>query len=274
VCNLRILWAMSPDKQPSAPSPPSVWATDLRRPRAKPTLSRERIVVEAIGLADSDGLEALSMRKLGTQLGVGATSIYWHVASKEQLVELIVDHIYGELEVPEAGDGSTWRDDLRACADGLRQTILRHPWMATMLAQSATAGFGPNAVRVSEWIIGVLRSAGLSAAEADQATGAVASYVLGTAGHEAAWLQMLDRSGQSEAEILAQMMPAVTEAVKDAPHTREVLDAYVAAYAGRDPVTMRDEAFDYGLELMLDGLEVQIARRGGADGASATCGPG
>lgn len=242
---------------PPAKQPPSVWVRGPRNPRSKPALSRERIVSEAISLTDDEGIDALSMRKLGTRLGVGATSIYWHVANKEELVELVVDEVYGELDVPDPDSGDGWRAELARCGESMRDSILRHPWIATMLTQSAMAGFGPNAMRLSEGIIGVFRTAGLSPLEADRATSAIASFVLGAAGSEAAWLQMLARTGQTEAEMLAQMMPAAEAATKDHPHTQVVL----AEYAGADPEAARCETFAYGLEIILDGIEAQVDRK-------------
>jgi AcrR family transcriptional regulator len=239
---------------------PSVWARGPRRRGGKPTLSRERIVAEAIALADAEGLDALSMRRLGTRLGVGATSIYWHVPNKEQLVELVVDEVFGEMDVPDAADVADWRDEVANCGHSMRAMILRHPWMATMMAQSAMAGYGPNAVRLSEGIIGVLRAVGLTPLEAEHATSALAAYVLGNTTSEAAWMQVLARTGKTEEEILQQMMPVAEEAAKGHPHTQAVLDSYVAAYAG-DPAKLRDESFVYGVELLLDGLQARIARK-------------
>jgi AcrR family transcriptional regulator len=246
---------MPTDKQPA----PSVWVRGSRRPgRSKPTLSRERIVTEAIALVDAEGLEALSMRKLGTHLGVGATSLYWHVANKEELVELVVDEVWAEIDIPDPDDPDGWRPAFVRSAESMRAMILRHPWVSTMLAQSAMAGLGPNAVRLSEAIIASLRSAGLSVVEADHATSALASYMLGAAGSEAAWLQMLARSGQTEEELLAQMAPAIESAVEDHPRTQEVVESYIDRSATMGPAEMRDEAFRYGLEMLLDGLETRL----------------
>lgn len=248
---------MPTDKQPA----PSVWVRGPRRAgRSKPALNRERIVTEAIKLIDAEGPEALSMRKLGAHLGVGATSIYWHVANKEELVELVVDEVWAEMDAPDPDDPDGWRGAVSRGAESMRAMLLRHPWMSTMLAQSAMAGMGPNAVRLTEGIIGILRGAGLSVAEADHATSALASYVLGTAGSEAAWLQMLARTGQTEEELWEQMGPAIESAVEGHPHTQQVVESYVARSAAMEPGAMRDETFRYGLELLLDGLAARLDR--------------
>src|SRR6478672_5502572 len=94
---------------PAPPTPPltSVWTRPQRR--QKEQLTRERIVAEAIRLLDEEGLEALSMRSLGQRLGAGATSLYRHVASKDELIELVADEVYGEMEVPTISDPAEWR---------------------------------------------------------------------------------------------------------------------------------------------------------------------
>jgi AcrR family transcriptional regulator len=251
---------MPTDKQPA----PSVWVRGWHRAGSrKPALSRERIVRETIELVDAEGVEALSMRKLGTRLGVGATSIYWHVANKEELIELVIDEVWAEIEVPEPDDPEGWRTALARSAESMRAMILRHPWMSAMLSQSAMAGMGPNAIRLTEAIIGILREAGLPMEEADHATSALASYLLGAAGAEASYLQMLARTGQTEQELLAQMVPAMGSAVEDHVHTRELLQAYIDRAATSDPGKMRDEAFRYGLDMLLDGLEARLTRKGG-----------
>src|SRR5690349_20267833 len=79
----------------------SIWTRPRRTGRASTALSREQIVAEAVALLDEEGISALSMRKLGARLGSGATSIYWHVPSKDDLVELVLDEVYGEVAVPE-----------------------------------------------------------------------------------------------------------------------------------------------------------------------------
>src|SRR5256885_1864718 len=118
---------------PSAPALTSVW-TRPKRPQ-KEQLSRERIVAEAIALLDEEGMEALSMRSLGQRLGAGATSLYRHVANKDELIELVVDEVYGELDVPEITDPAGWRLALHVTAHSLRQTGLRHMWLMNVLGQ-------------------------------------------------------------------------------------------------------------------------------------------
>ncbi|UNO41132.1 TetR/AcrR family transcriptional regulator [Streptomyces sp. MST-110588] len=238
---------------------PSVWARP-RRQREQPALSREQIVSEAVGLLDAEGLEALSMRRLGTRLGAGATSLYRHVANKDELIELVVDEVYGELEVPDAEDPASWRAAAGRSAHSLREMTLRHPWVASVLGQVGLAHLGPNLTRVSERMLAVFQAAGFTVEEADRAMSTVIAYVIGMTTSEAAYLSMLARSGRSEREWLEQLRPAAEEAVRDHPRLSE---GYAAQH-GKDPREMRDENFTYGLDRVLDGLEVRLRSVTGA----------
>ncbi|MEW9547362.1 TetR/AcrR family transcriptional regulator [Nonomuraea sp. NPDC050783] len=241
---------MPADQQPPVPS---VWA----RPRAKreqPALSRDRIVSEAIRLLDAEGIDALSMRSLGTRLGAGATSLYRHVANKDELIELVVDQIYGEMRVPDAGDPARWRAAVTEAARSLRSIVLRHPWAVSVFGQVGLAHLGPNLTRQSERLLALLRTAGFAADEADQAMNLLIAYVIGMTTSEAAYLAMLARSGQSEQDLLEHLRPAAEHALRDHPLLRESQ----SAVQGKDPGQLREESFTYGIERILDGLETRL----------------
>lgn len=240
---------MPVDKQPV----PSVW-TRPRRQREQPALSQERIVTEAVQLLDAAGIDALSMRSLGTRLGAGATSLYRHVANKDELIELVVDEVYGELALPDAADPASWRASIGACAHDLRAMALRHPWVASVLGQVGLASLGPNVTRFSEATLAVFDAAGLDLREADQAMNTVLAYVIGMATSEAAYLSLLARSGQDEKTWIESLRPAAEQAVEDHPRLRE---GY-AAQSGQDPREIRENNFEYGLQLILDGLATRL----------------
>src|SRR4051794_33876434 len=124
------------DENPTA----SVW-TRPRRPQRE-QLTREQIVAAAIELLDQEGTEALSMRKLGSRLNVAATSLYWHVANPDELILLVVDDIYGELDLPLAADRPQWRAAVTRIAADLRAMTLRHPWIAPELGQVGLVHIG------------------------------------------------------------------------------------------------------------------------------------
>jgi AcrR family transcriptional regulator len=234
---------------------PSVWARPGRERREHPALSRQQIVAEAVRLLDAEGIDALSMRNLGTRLGAGATSLYRHVANKDELVELAVDEVFGELRAPDLSDPERWREATTACAQGMRAVILRHPWIASMLG--AMANYGPNLMRMSEDLLGTLEAAGFSLAEANSAMNAVFAYVIGMTSSEAAWLTMLARSGQTEGEWVERLKPALEGLTRSHPR----LGALFTAQADEDPVRLREHEFAYGLDRILDGIA--LTRTGG-----------
>ncbi|WP_372408686.1 TetR/AcrR family transcriptional regulator [Streptomyces luteireticuli] len=246
--------------QPKQPIP-SVWTRPRRGRREQPALSREQIVSTALELLDAEGVAALSMRKLGTRLNAGATSMYTHVANKDELVELVVDAVYGEVEVPAPGAPDDWRDATVRCAHSLRSTILRHPWMASVAGELGVTQLGPNVMRLSEGMLALFETAGLPAGEADLAVSTLTSYVMGITTAEAAWLTTLARHGQSEREWMESLWPAAEEAADGHPQ----LLVHYASLRHKDPRETREEKFDYGLRMVLDGLEARLTGAGGTD---------
>ena len=234
---------------------PSVWTRPPRKERS--TLTREQIVSEAVRLLDSEGIEALSMRKLAARLEAGATSIYWHVANRDELIDLIIDEIYGELEVPDPDDTPDWRPAVRRVAHDMRSGILRHPWMVSVLDHLAAVHMGPNATRLSERLIGLFQNAGFELREAERALSTVSAYVIGSAMAEAAFRNWLVRHGQSEQDWLAESQRVAERATENYPRLREL----VAGYEGVDVQKTMDEDFDYGLDCVLDGLQARLDSR-------------
>ncbi|MBG0819186.1 TetR/AcrR family transcriptional regulator [Planomonospora sp. ID91781] len=239
--------------QTDEPPIPSVWAR-RRAKREQPALSQDRIVSEAVRLLDEEGVEALSMRSLGARLGAGATSLYRHVASKDELIELVVDEVYGEVRVPGADDPDAWREDLAQCARSLRAMILRHPWVASVLGQTGLASLGPNLMGRSERMIALFRAAGFAPGEADRAMNTLIAYVIGIATSEAAYLSLLARSGRTEQEWADGLRSAAERAMREHPLLREEH----AAQPYEDPERVREENFAYGLERVLDGLQARL----------------
>ncbi|GAA2799469.1 TetR/AcrR family transcriptional regulator C-terminal domain-containing protein [Kitasatospora sp. CM 4170] len=235
---------------------PSVWAREPRE-REQPALSRAAIVREAIVMLDADGIEALSMRKLGARLNAGATSLYRHVATKDELMELAVDEAFGEITVPPA-DSPDWRIAVTECAQSFRATALRHPWLASVLGQAGLAYLGPNLMAVSGRLAELFTAIGFP--DPNRALETVLPYVIGMSTTEAAWLTAVARSGETEASFIARLMPAAQEAA--AGH--ELLaDAYATAaetHTAVDPAQLREAKFNYGLEVILDGLALRLPR--------------
>lgn len=233
---------------------PSVWAR--RREPDQPALSRAAIVREAIALLDAEGAEALSMRKLGARLNAGATSLYRHVATKDELMELAVDEVVAEITVPAAdssGSPPDWRAAAAETARSFRATALRHPWVSSVLGQAGLAYLGPNLMALSERLAALFITAGFP--DPSGAIDVVLSYVIGMSTTEAAWLTTVARSGQTEAEFIAALMPAAQQAAAGYDNLAE---AYAAPPA-LDPAGLRDAKFANGLEVVLDGLALRLA---------------
>lgn len=245
---------MPTDEQPL----PSVWVRTGKRQRQRPALSRDRIVAEAIRLLDADGIDALSMRRLGTRLDAGATSMYTHVANKDELIELVVDEVYGEMTVPNADDAASWRAAAHDCAHNLRSVILHHPWLVSVLGETGLAYLGPNMMRLAEGMLAMFETAGFAGEEADHAMSAIVAYVLGRCVSEAAWLRAHTRGGQNEREWVQRLWPAAEEAARAYPRLRQ----RYATYRGRNPRKTREENFAYGLDRLLDGLQTRLRHPG------------
>jgi AcrR family transcriptional regulator len=230
---------------------PSVWAR--RREPDQPALSRAGIVRAAVAMLDAEGVDALSMRKLGARLNAGATSLYRHVATKDELMELAVDEVVAEISVPSAGR-SGWRDAAAETARSFRATALRHPWVSSVLGQAGLAYLGPNLMSLSERLAALFVTAGFP--DPSGAIDVVLSYVIGMSTTEAAWLTTVARSGQTEAEFIAALMPAAQEAAAGYDHLAE---AYAAEpVPDPDPAGLRDTKFANGLEIVLDGLALRL----------------
>jgi len=204
-------------------------------------LSKARVVVEAIRLADHEGVDGLSMRRLAGALGAGAMSLYHYVASKEELLDAMIDIVFEEIELPL--DDTDWRSAMRMRAVSARQVLVRHPW-AIGLLESRTSP-GPANLRHHEAVIACLRKAGFSILMATHANWLLDSYVFGFALQEANLpFDTADELNNMITDVyLPQLLPA------EFPYLNESAAALVAA--GYDPA----EEFMFGLDLILAALE-------------------
>ncbi|MFD7592910.1 TetR/AcrR family transcriptional regulator C-terminal domain-containing protein [Kitasatospora sp. NPDC059812] len=240
-----------PARSKDAPGTP--WSRPERPRREQPALSRAQIVAEALAILDSDGIEALSMRKLGARLNAGATSMYTHVANKDELLALAVDEVFGKIWIPAVTDTNPadWRATVAECAGSVRQVILRHPWMVSVIGDLGLVYFGPNWMRLSEALLTFLEAAGFTPMEASDAMRALLGYVIGTASVEASWLSALARHGREEQGWMDELLPAIIEATRDFPrlHRLYTTDANGVTDGSRD------SGFTNGIRLILDGIE-------------------
>jgi AcrR family transcriptional regulator len=236
----------------------SVWMRPPPRPRRdQPPLSRDQIVSAAIALLDAEGLDGLSMRRLGTRLGAGATSAYWYVANKDELLELAVDKVMGEIDIPDPAEIG-WRTAARACTQEYRSVLLRHPWVIGLMG--VRPAIGPNAMRMSDRMIGALTAAGFTGAELAFASSMLASHAIGSATTEVAMHTASARAGKSVNELVAELDPYLRSLKDEYP-------SFVAWWYENKNVDMeklQDDGFNFGLERLLDGLEMWLDRTKGA----------
>jgi len=203
-------------------------------------LTRQRVLGAAVGLADVAGIESLTMRKLGQELGVEAMSLYNHVANKDDILDGMVDLVFGEIDIP--GGADDWKAAMRRRAISAHEALLRHPW-ATSLMQSRTKP-GPATLRHHDSVLGSLRGAGFSVVMAAHAFSVIDGYVYGFA------LQQINIPLQSREQV-AEVGEDILRRLKGAfPHLAEMITDH-AMKPGYDYAA----EFEFGLDLILDGLE-------------------
>lgn len=230
----------------------SVWVRKPRARRGQPTLSREQIVSAALELLDADGLDGLTMRRLGARLGAGATSVYWYVANKDELLELAIDEVMSEVEIPDP-EKFGWRAAAGEYARRMRAMILRHSWISALLG--VHPAIGPNALRVSDQAIGVLSAAGFSGPQLAYASYLLMSHAIGSATTESAMRTATASAGKNANELVSEMEPYLQSVASQYPN-------YVAWWSEARAIDWeksQDEGFAFGLERLLDGLESWLA---------------
>jgi AcrR family transcriptional regulator len=208
---------------------------------ARTPLTRAAVLRAAIAFADQHGISSLSMRKLGDTVGVEAMSLYNHVANKSDLLDGMVDAVFGEIDMPS--DAPDWRAALRQRGISAREVLSRHRW-AIGLMESRTSP-GPATLRHHDAVLGTLRRGGFSVEMAAHAFSVLDSHLYGFALQEAT---LPFENGDQTAE-LAQEILAVAPA-DEYPHLTELTIEHVL-----QPGYDYGEEFAFGLDLILDGLE-------------------
>jgi len=209
----------------------------------RPALSRDRIVDAAATVADSRGLTGVSMRNVGKELGVEAMSLYHHISGKDDLLDGLADWVFTGIELPSPDQ--PWRPAMSERAASSRGRLSAHPWALGLIESRRNPG--PALLRHHDTVLGCLRSNGFSVELAAHAFSAIDAYVYGFVLTE---LNLPMESGEGADELVAEMgLPA------DAyPHLAEMMTEQVM---GKD-YSYGDE-FDFGLGLILDGLEDKLA---------------
>jgi AcrR family transcriptional regulator len=217
-------------------------ATEIRsREEPKSRLSRERVLRAAIAYADEGGLEACSMRKLAEELAVAPMALYRHVANKDDLIDGMVDAVFSEIGLPSIGPD--WTTAMRQRAISLRDVLARHRWAIGLMESRRNPG--PANLRHHDAVIGSLRAGGFDMALVAHAYSVLDSYIYGFALTK---MNLPFESGDDVAEIAETMLEPFP--VNEYPN----LMAFLTEHVMKPGYDYGDE-FEYGLDLILDGLE-------------------
>jgi AcrR family transcriptional regulator len=208
-------------------------------------LTRERALSTALAVADAEGIGALTMRRLARELGVEAMSLYHHVANKDDILDGMIDMVFGEIDLPAPDAG--WKAAMLGRARSARAALTRHPW-AISLMESRSAP-GPATLRHHDAVLGSCRRAGFSVAMAAHAFSLIDSYIYGFVLQEVNL--PFDEGDDLEAVVESMMLPFSAD---EYPHLVELTTQHILK-----PGYSYGDEFEYGLGLLLDGLEAEAA---------------
>ena len=203
-------------------------------PAAEPALGRERIVASAVELLDAEGIDGLTMRRLADRLGSGVMSLYWHVESKEDVLDLALDAVLEYRVPPRTAEAEDWREEIAHMLEDWRAGMLRHPWSAALLPRRV---LGPNILSRLELLGGALSRAGVAPADMNAAIWSLWNYVMGATITRASFdVSDADRAAaQQRLSLISEQTPTIAR-------SRLLLD------------DDWDGAFRKGLDFLLDGI--------------------
>ncbi|MGW7685353.1 TetR/AcrR family transcriptional regulator [Kribbella sp. NPDC054772] len=235
-----------------------------RRPRPtrgpRPALTVDQIVAAALRVADAEGLAAMSMRRVADELGVGAMTLYRYVPGKGELLDVMLDTVYGEL--PRRAVPGDWRAALEEVARENRELYLRHPWLLQVAISRPP--LGPNVMAKYEWELSAVEGIGLTDVEMDATVALVNGFVHGAVRTAVEARQVIQRSGMTDKEWW----------LAHVPHLDQISDLAKFPLAARVGTTVGNEfdapydvdhAFEYGLQRVLDGVFALVANRSTPD---------
>ena len=230
------------DQRREDPSARETLAPEADRRRREP-LSRERIIRTALGIMDEEGLEAVSMRRIGRDLGVEAMSLYNHVRDKEDILDGICEQVLAEFRVPQAQD---WVEAARLGAREYRRLLLAHPNVITLMTERKSAFTNAESLRGYEFALELFRTAGLPEADSVKAFHAFGGYILGFVMME---LGLMIGGPEDEEHVRAHEDMARLLASADLPRLREALPYIIDCDV--------EDQFEFGLDLLIEGLRAR-----------------
>jgi len=235
-----------------------IWARSGKSKRSpRPSLSREQIVRAAIDIADAEGMETLSIRQIAAKLGVSTMALYWYVESKDDVLDLMIDAAYAEIQFPPQ-PSTDWRADCTNLAKHVRTVMRRHPWLAALSSNRPL--LGPNALKLHEYLFATLSLLGLNPQITLELVDVVGAYLRGFVQQELGEAEAQRRSGLSETEWRMSVDPYIHDHVIASgqyPH--------LADYFSHVEKWDNDKRFDFGLDFLLDSMSVRAQQLGVAE---------
>ncbi|HWU06912.1 MAG TPA: TetR/AcrR family transcriptional regulator [Streptomyces sp.] len=218
-------------------------------------LDRDRITAASLRLLDADGLAKFSMRRLAADLDVTAMSLYWYVDTKDDLLELALDAVFGEI--PAAPEDADWRDRLRELARSYRKMLVRHPWVSTLIG--SFLNIGPHSMLFSYAVQDVINATGLPLANRTGAMSAVFQFVYGFGTIEGHFVQRTVTAGLSQDEYFRRAMGTI-RADPEIKRLMQPSESLMDARGGDTVEEMRERDFVFALDLLIAGIEAMCER--------------
>ena len=234
--------------RPGGETPVLPWEQYRKPERARRPLTREAIVNAALKVVDTRGLSALSMRAVAEVLSTGPASLYAHVASKEQLIDLVLDRVYGEFEIPEP-DPDRWQEQLKEFVRQGQRVMLGHPGLAA--AMLGAPPMGPNGLRVVEGSLALLRAGALPDAIAAYAGELLGQYIAVTALEQETNRERFGAAGREQIHEWARQYRRYLESLPAGqfPNLLQMMRSGQLMAPGTD-----EERFELGLDILVRGL--------------------
>jgi AcrR family transcriptional regulator len=233
----------APEREVRAPVP--AWAR--RHARRGSALSREAIVEAALRIADAEGLDAVSIRRVAAELGARTMSLYGHIDSKDDLLVLMTEKVLDELLIEDELPAD-WRAAIAVIARREREVALGHPWLVDLANHRSSVMIGPNGLRHLDQSVAALAPLKLEPRDAWRIIAAIDDYMLGYVTREVRERELPRRHGVTADELRAFTQPYLQELIDDGEFVN-------VTPLLTDGVPAADDSFEYGLTLILDGIE-------------------
>jgi len=233
----------------------------------KPAYSRDQIVATALAIADAEGFEAVSMRRIATELGAGTMTLYHYIRTRDELTALMGEAIMGEIVIPDDELPEGWREGMAEIARRTRRIFTRHPWIMEHFDDEDGGPAGPNGLRHMEQSLAVAARSGLGSDAQLEIVALVDDYVIGHAMRARGDEKMLEGVEGPAAERLEAMFAYLASqlATGEFPHLRAIAgDDMREAFFRVAYMNVDEQRFERGLAILLDGIELDIGRRAAA----------